>query len=509
MPNAAKTHHGMKLENTVLAPCKPRLRKAYALALVLMLAVVACWVSPAQAVEPSSEVWWRVNGTTLELRGSAAAGYSKATFDPKSNLRDPSLVPWLNARGAAGIQHVQVTGELSPYSCSMWFYGLKSLRSVSLAGLDLTEAYDMSSMFEQSGVTSVDLGRMPMPTVVNMGSMFKGCGNLTGVTFASVGAQGHLVDMHQMFSGCSRLSSIDLSGFTTTGVMNMESLFSGCSALSKVGVAKLAGNAVTSTEMMFYGCSSLKEIDLASFATPKLELAGDMFDGCSALAILKIPKLNTRTHTDCFFMFSECSSLVGLTVGPDFSFGSEPSNLALRSDVSWKSGSDGRTYSAATIPAYKSATYYVPGSVAEPKGSVLQDGKRVLRRLYNPNSGEHFYTSDAGEHDALVGFGWTSEGIGWTAPAMSDTPVYRLYNENAGEHHYTASQGERDALVELGWKYEGIGWYSDDARTVPLYRLYNPNEVANNHHYTTSTGERDSLIDLGWTFEGLAWYGVA
>ncbi|MBQ9610296.1 MAG: carbohydrate-binding domain-containing protein [Lachnospiraceae bacterium] len=130
-----------------------------------------------------------------------------------------------------------------------------------------------------------------------------------------------------------------------------------------------------------------------------------------------------------------------------------------------------------------------------------------MYRMYNPNSGEHFYTSNETERNNLINAGWRYEGVAWNAPKTSDTPVYRLYNPNAGDHHYTTSISERDYLVELGWKYEGIGWYSDSDDGQQLYRLYNPNAIAGAHHYTTSEEERDKLISLGWRYEGIAWYG--
>ena len=131
-----------------------------------------------------------------------------------------------------------------------------------------------------------------------------------------------------------------------------------------------------------------------------------------------------------------------------------------------------------------------------------------MHRLYNPNSGEHFFTASTSERDNLAKVGWKYEGVAWTAPTTSNTPVYRLYNANGGEHHYTTDAAERDGLVKVGWKYEDIGWYSSDAQTTPLHRLYNPNAFANNHHYTTDTKERDWLVSLGWRYEGIGWYGV-
>ena len=148
-------------------------------------------------------------------------------------------------------------------------------------------------------------------------------------------------------------------------------------------------------------------------------------------------------------------------------------------------------------------------SIAKLTETVIETQK--MYRLYNPNSGEHFYTANAGEKNHLANIGWIYEGIGWIAPKTSDYPVYRLYNGNGGEHHYTMNKAEKDMLVRAGWKYEGIGWYSadpKDSNSIPLLREYNPNAFANNHNYTTSKPEHNWLISLGWKDEGKAWYAL-
>ena len=139
-----------------------------------------------------------------------------------------------------------------------------------------------------------------------------------------------------------------------------------------------------------------------------------------------------------------------------------------------------------------------------------------MHRLYNPYTGEHFYTADEGEFEGLVAVGWRDEGRGWTSPEEG-MPVYRLYNPyvTGGDHHYTPSAEERDSLVEAGWQYEGVGWLSatDSAGrpvsgAVPLYRQYNPFATTGTHNYTTSLEENDTLVAAGWRAEGVAWYGV-
>ena len=132
-----------------------------------------------------------------------------------------------------------------------------------------------------------------------------------------------------------------------------------------------------------------------------------------------------------------------------------------------------------------------------------------MHRLYNPNSGEHFYTGDVEEKDRLVGLGWNYEGVAWNAPEKSSVPVYRLYNPNAGDHHYTKDAAERDHLIEAGWNDEGIGWYSAETEDISIFRLYNPNALfAGAHHYTADADERDQLVEVGWRDEKIGWYGL-
>ena len=131
-----------------------------------------------------------------------------------------------------------------------------------------------------------------------------------------------------------------------------------------------------------------------------------------------------------------------------------------------------------------------------------------MYRLYNPHSGEHFYTGSAEERDLLTDGGWNYEGVAWNAPVRSGDPVYRLFYPNTGDHHYTMSLEEREWLVGLGWNYEGVAWNSAATNEVPQFRLYNPNALCGSHHYTSSTEERDWLVSENWIYEGIGWYGT-
>ena len=128
-----------------------------------------------------------------------------------------------------------------------------------------------------------------------------------------------------------------------------------------------------------------------------------------------------------------------------------------------------------------------------------EDGS--VYRLYNPNSGEHFFTVDYGEAKGLAKVGWRSEGVGWMSPKAGD-PVWRLFNANAGDHHYTSSADEKASLVEHGWLSEGMAFRSGGGS--PVYRLYNQHAATGAHMLTTSVDEVAGLVRHGWRFEGVS-----
>ncbi|WP_207761119.1 hypothetical protein [Bifidobacterium simiarum] len=147
------------------------------------------------------------------------------------------------------------------------------------------------------------------------------------------------------------------------------------------------------------------------------------------------------------------------------------------------------------------------GLTVDSASAATVGGQQPMYRLYNPNSGEHFYTASNAESFRLQRFGWKYEGIGWVAPT-SGRNVYRLYNRHAGDHHYTMSVAERNMLIAKGWKYEGVGWKSGGS--VPVYRQYNRRaKKAGAHNYTTNKAENNMLVRAGWKAEGIGWYATA
>ena len=165
----------------------------------------------------------------------------------------------------------------------------------------------------------------------------------------------------------------------------------------------------------------------------------------------------------------------------------------------------------------------VPG-VALAAGEDVPDIETVpVYGLYNPNSGEHFFTISETEAQGLLQLGWQEGDVKWKAPTEGEA-VFRLYNPNVitpngdriGDHHFTTNVEERDHLLSIGWKEGDIAFYSAinaASDRVPIYGLYNPNAYAMGksgaHHLTFNKNEVDYLLSIGWKEGDPKFYGYA
>ena len=127
-------------------------------------------------------------------------------------------------------------------------------------------------------------------------------------------------------------------------------------------------------------------------------------------------------------------------------------------------------------------------------------------RMYNPYTGEHFYTGSEEEKDNLLAAGWQYEGVGFTFPANTGAPVYRLYDPETGEHLYTMDEEEKATLMAEGWNYEGIAFNSAYDTEAVQHRLHNPYATVGAYHFTFSDEEKQNLINAGWEYQGIGWY---
>ena len=346
------------------------------------------------------------------------------------------------------------------------------------------------------------------------------------------------------FLGCNSLETITIpDSVQEIGI----SAFSACNGLEKV----IFNSDCNIGMMAFKDCKNLKEL---VFNGETQEIMSSAFNGCVALKEVTFPASVISLGYDSFQKCTALEKIVFCADAPGIAFDTFSDVTATayypmnnptwtedvlknyNGNITWVPycNHDYETVSTMASCIHNNETVYTCTKCGDTYREIFryatgqhtftddQDticdvcgGKRDLNmpttpmyRLYNQNSGEHFYTGSVQERDMLIGAGWQYEGIAWNAPIKYGTPVYRLYNPNSGDHHYTMSAEERDMLVDVGWKYEGIAWNSASSSKIPMYRLYNPNADCGSHHYTGSEEERDYLVSLGWHYEGIGWYGL-
>ena len=392
----------------------------------------------------------------------------------------------------------------------------KEYTTVLNSKIETTSNYKIGDLFFSRNIKSVRTEEGVM--LRNGAGLFHRCENLVSADLSGLDTS-RCTNMSGMFRSCFKLESVDLSGFDTHNVTNMECMFEDCHKLKELDISSFDTRNVTSMFSMFYACFDLKQLKLnaKSIDTSKVNRMSYMFGYCISLESLDLSCFDTNNVTDMFQMFWQCSSLESLDISgwsieceADLDLLSGCNKLTRIKTPKSIGGSCEEIDLPITMCTEDGTGEYNTLNTAPSNTWIVRKIDTVtMLRLYNPNSGEHFYTSSEREKNSLVKVGWSYEGIAWVGPAWSNTPVYRLYNENSGDHHYTTKAKERDNLVKVGWKDEGIGWYSDDAKAKPLYRLYNPNATTGSHHYTTSTKERDQLVKIGWNDEGIGWYGYA
>lgn len=110
----------------------------------------------------------------------------------------------------------------------------------------------------------------------NSVSMFSDMRSLTSLDLSNFDTS-RVMDMGSMFASSSNLTSLDLSSFNTTNVTDMSSMFSGMAALTSLNISSFNTENVTDMNGMFANMSSIESLDLSSFNTKNVIKFRGMF----------------------------------------------------------------------------------------------------------------------------------------------------------------------------------------------------------------------------------------
>lgn len=115
-----------------------------------------------------------------------------------------------------------------------------------------------------------------------------------------------------MFSGMNSLTSLDLSNFDTSKVMDMSNMFHYSLGFTSLNLSNFDTSNVTNMNNMFSNMRYLTSLDLSSFNTANVTDMSCMFSDMAALTSLNIGSFNTENVTDMNGMFANMSNIESL-----------------------------------------------------------------------------------------------------------------------------------------------------------------------------------------------------
>ena len=190
--------------------------------------------------------------------------------------------------------------------------------SLDLKGLKTTNAINMSEMFYENSLTSLDISNFDTSKVTDMSSMFYYSRKLTSLDISNFNTI-NVKDMSSMFRGCFELTSLDISNFNTSKVTDMSNMFYDCNDLITLNISSFDTSNVTNMSGMFHFCRKLTNLTLGKFNTTinpeiKDKKMASMFASCGELKELDLQNWKVSNATDMSYMFNGCSNLTTLNL---------------------------------------------------------------------------------------------------------------------------------------------------------------------------------------------------
>ena len=197
---------------------------------------------------------------------------------------------------------------VSTVDMSSMFNGTTALANLTLTNFKTTNVTNMGFMFENSGVTNLDLSDWDVSKVTSFWSMFRRATSLITLNLTDWGVNrtASTVNMSSMFTGTTALANLTLTNFKTTNVTIMSHMFRE-SGVTSLDLSHWDVTKMTSFEYMFYEAKSLTTMDLTDWGvnrTASTVNMNKMFEGTTALANLTLTNFETTNVTDMSFMFA-------------------------------------------------------------------------------------------------------------------------------------------------------------------------------------------------------------
>ena len=161
------------------------------------------------------------------------------------------------ASGISTVVFDQSFATALPATTAYWFADMAGLRTITgWENLNTQFVTDMSYMFSNCGMPTLDLSSFDTSLTRDMSYMFYRC-RAASIDLSSFNTSS-VTTMEGMFSWCFNMTCLDLDNFKTTNVEVMTSMFENCPYLNTICVGTdWTTAAVTESDNMFNGCTRL------------------------------------------------------------------------------------------------------------------------------------------------------------------------------------------------------------------------------------------------------------
>ena len=173
---------------------------------------------------------------------------------------------------------------------------------------------DARSMFYwMSNLTSLDLSNFDTSKVIDMKSMFYCMRILTTINLSNFNTS-KVTNMSSMFYDMYSLTALDLSSFDTSQVTDMSDMFYNMRILTTINLSNFNTSRVTNMGHMFSYMTGITTLDLSNFDTSKVTDMGGMFSFMYNLTTFNLSNFDTSQVTNMYGMFSSTSNLTTLNL---------------------------------------------------------------------------------------------------------------------------------------------------------------------------------------------------
>ena len=161
------------------------------------------------------------------------------------------------------LEHIDVTGLDVSETTNMnrIFMRTNLLETVDLSTWNTSACTTMNSMFNGSGVKTLDLSNFDMSKVTDINYCFAVTPSLKSLNIDGWDVS-KISNMGYLFNGCG-LETLDLSSWNTESLLYMQSIFDNMASLSHINVNDWIVSGIKNLTAAFRNCPLLEEVDIS------------------------------------------------------------------------------------------------------------------------------------------------------------------------------------------------------------------------------------------------------